>query len=280
MVEFEAVGPGYFRTLGIPLVAGRPIDATDVHGGSASAVVSASFVRTLLPGLTAQQAIGRTFTLDGTTQTIVGVAGDAHITSLAGAGLPFAFFASAQQYVPRHTLLVRTRPGVDPASVAPAVQRIVAAMDPRITRPAVRSVASLAATGLLPQRVAALVTASLGALGLLLAGVGVYGLITYGVGQRAQEIGVRMALGATAGAVVRLVLRDGWRLAGAGLAVGLGLALLLARLLTRFLFGVSPFDPVTLVCVPAVLLGVTLVASWLPARRAARMDVVRTLRDA
>jgi ABC-type antimicrobial peptide transport system permease subunit len=144
----------------------------------------------------------------------------------------------------------------------------------------VQRVASLAATGLLPQRVAAIVTASLGTLGLLLAGVGVYGLITYGVGQRAQEIGVRIALGATAGAVVRMVVGDGWRLAALGLGIGLALAALLARVLTRFLFGVSPWDPVTLVCVPAVLLGVTLLASWLPARRASRMDVVRTLRDA
>ncbi|HEX7019310.1 MAG TPA: FtsX-like permease family protein, partial [Gemmatimonadaceae bacterium] len=174
---------------------------------------------------------------------------------------------------------VRVRAGVEPASIGPAVQKIVAALDPRLPRVGVRSLTAAAATGLLPQRVAALVTASLGSLGLLLAAIGLYGVTTYGVGQRVREIGVRMALGATESGVVRMVVGEAWKLATIGMVSGLLVAMLLSRVLSRFLFGVSPLDPLTLLSVPVLLLGVALLASWLPARQAARIDVVRALRD-
>ncbi|AHG93365.1 permease (plasmid) [Gemmatirosa kalamazoonensis] len=279
VTAFEIVGHDYFRTTGIPLLAGRALDETDVAGASPSVVVSAAFVRRFFPGVRVQQAVGRTFTVDGTTETIVGVARDGRFTSLVDEPRPFVFFPDAQRHRPDAAIVVRARPGVDPASLGPQIQRIVAALDPRLPRLAVQDLTTIAASGLLPQRVAALVTVSLGTLGLLLAAVGVYGLISYGVGQRVREIGVRIALGAPRHGVVRMVVAEGWRLAGIGLVAGLAVATLLSRALARFLLGVSPLDPITLLGVPVVLLGVTLVASWLPARRAARIDVARALRD-
>ncbi|MEO8564515.1 MAG: FtsX-like permease family protein [bacterium] len=131
---------------------------------------------------------------------------------------------------------------------------------------------------LLPQRVAALVTAVLGFVGLLLAAVGLYGIVAYSIGQRTREIGVRLALGASRGDVLRLVVGDGMRPVAAGMAIGLVLALAATRLLTSFLFGVSPLDAFTFVGVAAILTVVAATASYLPARRAAATDPVRALR--
>ncbi|HVX38288.1 MAG TPA: ABC transporter permease [Gemmatimonadaceae bacterium] len=277
IAAFEIVGRDFLRVVHLPLLAGRAFDASDVRGAPMSIIVNAEFVRHFLPTRTASQAVGRTITIDKTSHTIVGVMADARFASLADPVEPFMLFSDAQRSERGATLLVHTTG--DPAALGAQIQRLVLAIDPTLPTPKYEPLVATAATGLLPQRAAALVTASLGALGLLLAAIGVYGVVTYGVGQRVREIGVRMALGASERDVVRMIVRDGWRLAAIGLAVGLAVATVASRVLSRFLLGVSPLDPLTLGAVPLVLLAVTLLASWLPARRAARIDVSRALRE-
>jgi ABC-type antimicrobial peptide transport system permease subunit len=153
------------------------------------------------------------------------------------------------------------------------------ALDPELPRPAVATLEDAMGIGILPQRVAALVTASLGAVGVLLAAVGLYGTMAYAARRRSREVGIRVALGARRADVRRLILGEAGRLAAAGLVVGLGLAAAGTQLLRGLLFGLSPLDPLTYAATAALLAGVALVASWLPAREAAAASPMRVLRE-
>jgi ABC-type antimicrobial peptide transport system permease subunit len=155
----------------------------------------------------------------------------------------------------------------------------VRAVDPDAPRPAVEPLEDAMRIGLLPQRAAALVTVTLGGVGLVLAAVGLYGTIAYAASRRTREVGIRVALGARRGDVVRLILGEGGRLAAAGLGAGLVLAAGAGRLLAGLLLGVSPFDAATYGATTALLAAIALLASWLPARRAAAATPLRVLRD-
>jgi ABC-type antimicrobial peptide transport system permease subunit len=160
-----------------------------------------------------------------------------------------------------------------------AIAAEIAAIDPALPPPAVVTLEHEMGVALIPQRVAALVTGTLGALGLLLAAAGLYGLVGYSVNLRLREIGVRMALGAHGPAIVRLVLGGGVRLIASGAAIGLGASFLVSRLLDAYLLSVSPFDPVALGGAVALLAVVTVAASYVPARRAASADPLVVLRS-
>lgn len=270
--SFSYVGPAYFTALRLPLVSGRAFrDADDVRAPLV-AVVNETLAHRHWP---AGGAVGRTFTFHGTPVTVVGVAHEAKYASLDEGATPMVYLPIEQHVRAGRALLVRAAPG---ASVGAALQRIVREIDPALPRPEVSTLVAENAIVLLPQRVAAMVTGALGAVGLLLASVGLYGLVTYAVSRRTRELGIRLAIGARRGDVLRMILRDGLRLAGAGVVLGLVMGAAATRLIRGFLFDVSPLDATTFVVTSVLFLAVAALASWLPARRAAGADPLVALR--
>ncbi len=274
-VHLQDVSEGYFDALRMPLVAGRGFRRADDASAPRVAVINQTFARRAWPE---GGALGRTFVYEGQRVTVVGVARDAKYTSLTETTPMFLFLPIAQEWPPRQTLMVRARDAAGAPALAGAISRAVHDIDPEAPRPEVVTMRQATSFVLLPQRVAALVAGSLGLTGLLLAAVGLYGVIAYSVGRRARELGVRMALGASASRVQWMVVREGLTLALTGVAIGLVMAAAASRLLVSFLYGVSPLDAVTFVGMSAVLTGVAAIASFLPARRAARADPVAALR--
>ena len=272
-VMIDEVDPGYLDVTRLPLVAGRGIMASDNRTAPSVAVANQAFVKRYFPN---SDGIGRTFKLNDTTVTIVGVVRDSKFKKLDEAAEPFLFFPFAQHWRSNVNLVVRT--SRDPASLGPAIREAVRAIDPNLPMPAVTTLQQATRVVLLPQRVAVAVTGVLGILGLLLAAVGIYGVLSFSAAQRSSEIGIRVALGAVRRDVLRLVVGEGMRLVGVGMAIGLALALLATQALKPFLFGVSPFDPVTIVAIGGTLASVALLASYLPARRAASADPAISLR--
>ncbi|MBL8981447.1 MAG: ABC transporter permease [Gemmatimonadetes bacterium] len=268
-IDLSLAGPGYLDAIGMRLVAGRGIGEGDIAGAPRVAVVNETMAKRHWP----DGAVGRTFLLRGETVTIVGILRDAKYGSLTEEVPAFAYFPVAQQWQPNLFLAVR-----GPASVAEGIREAVAAFDPLLPRPTVISMVEANRIVLLPQRLAATVTAVLGGVGLLLATVGLYGMIAQSVGRRTRELGLRVALGAQRGDVLRLVVGEGMRLAGVGVVVGLVLAMVATRLLASMLFGVSPLDGLTFVGMTVVLTSVAMVASYLPARRVSRADPMLALR--
>ena len=281
IMPYHSVGPDYFRLLRVPLLQGRVFNHADTQGSAPVAVVTEKFAQRYFatPGRSAAaNAIGKTFSIGGKAHAIVGVVGDGRFSSITDEPEPFMFLLDAQDFTPDFTLFVRARSGSAIRELMPAIEHEVRGLDPLVTKPRVQTLAEASSIGLLPQRIAAGVTATLGVVGLLLAALGLYGVVAYGVNTRTREIGIRMALGADAARLVKLVLADGVRLVAIGTAFGMVIAMAGSRVLSRFLFGVSPLDPVTLLAVPAILATVAIAASWIPARRAAGVSVANALR--
>lgn len=272
-VSIDEIDEGYLQVTRIPLVAGRGILRTDDATAAHVAVVNQSFANRYWPR---GNAIGGTFHLDNNTVTIVGVVRDAKFARLDRAPEPFMFIPIAQRWRNNSNLLVRTTG--DPAALSGAIRHEVRALDPNLPVPAITTLQQTTAVMLLPQRVAVAVTAVLGLIGLLLAAVGLYGVLSFSTAQRSGEIGIRLALGALSRDVLRLVIGEGMRLVGIGMAVGLVLALLATQALRPFLFGISPLDPATFAIIGLILAAVALLASYLPARRAAAADPASSLR--
>jgi ABC-type antimicrobial peptide transport system permease subunit len=187
---------------------------------------------------------------------------------------PMMYRPTAQNYDPSAYLVVRGAPSVGANAIVAAIRDI----DPNLALGPLQSLADINAIGVLPQRLAASITAVLGLLALLLSGIGVYGVVAFTIAQRTREVGIRMTLGARRADVIRLVLGGGLRLALPGLGFGLLIAFASARVLRGFLLGVPPGDPVTFLLVPATLLVIVLLACAAPARRASAIEPVRALR--
>ncbi len=270
---FAEVDVDYFAALHMPLLSGRGFAATDGPKAAGVVIVNETLARRFFPG---GGALGRTIHRGKDPLTIVGVAHDAKVASLSDGVEPFLFLPVAQSFSPELNLMVRSKG--DPAGVAAMIRNEVRALDPGLPRAEVTPLSVITSLALLPQRVAALVTGLLGLVGLLLAAVGLYGVIAYSMNQRGREIGVRMALGATAGNVVQMVLKESARFVAIGLSIGIALALAATWLMKPFLFGVSATDAATYLAVSAVLTAVALLASYLPARRAAAADPMEVLR--
>jgi predicted permease len=270
-----SVAPGYFAALSLPLLRGRDFTASDDGQAPRVAVVNETLARRLSPD---GAAVGRTFRWGDAPVTVVGIARDVKYGSLDEAPSPFVYFPMAQEWQARQAIVVRQR-GADAAGIGAAIQQATLAIDPALPRPQVATLAEETSIVLLPQRVAAIVTAVLGGVGLVLAVVGLYGLVAYTVSRRTREIGVRVALGARRSDVLRLIVGDGMRLTLTGVALGLVLAAFATRLLGALLLGVSPLDVTTFAAMSLAFVAVTLVASWLPARRAAAADPVTVLRS-
>jgi putative ABC transport system permease protein len=271
----DVIDENYFNVLRLPLIAGRGFRAADDASAPHVAVVSETFARTYWPG---RDALGHTFsTGEKAPITVVGVARDVKFARLTEEPAPFIYLPMAQDWRSDAKLLVRTTG--DPSRLARPIREAVHALDPRLPPPDVVSLEDAASIVLMPQRFAVIVTATLGALGLLLAAIGLYGVVSFSTTQRTREIGVRMALGAAKRDVVRLIVGDGMRVVVVGIAIGLVAALVATRALRPFLFGVDPLDAATFVCMALILAGAALVASIVPARRAAAADPVLALRQ-
>jgi predicted permease len=271
-IRTASVGAGYFDVVRIPLLSGREFVAGDIAGtGGDVAIVNETFARRAWGSL---DAIGRTFQMYSGRRVVIGVARDSRYASLTEGVVSFVYLPMGRTEHTR-TLFVRARPGAPvPARL---IETEVRAIDPLLPPPLVNSLAREIGGALFPQRVAAMVTGALGVLGLLLAAVGLYALVTHALGRRMREIGVRIALGAQATAVVRLMLADGVRLVTIGTVVGLAASLLATRLLAGYLVTVSPLDPAAFTGAALLLAAVTIAASAIPARRAARVSPIDVL---
>lgn len=279
---FRMVTPGYFETLGIPLLRGRLFGSQDHAGAAGTVIVDEGLAERLWPG---ENPLGRRLKLlnsfDTDWRTVVGVVGQIRQQSLS-ADADVQLYVPYDQYaMPVVAMAVRTEG--DPRTLARPLREAVARVDPLQSVDEVQTAEELVEGSLARSRFHTLLFGLFGGVALVLAAVGVYGLLAHAVVQRRGEIGIRMALGARPGNVLRQVVGEGLSLAGAGLAAGLVLAAILFYGLSRWLadivVGVSVFDPVTFVAVPLILLVFALAASWLPARRATRVDPVAALQQ-
>ncbi|HZI14641.1 MAG TPA: ABC transporter permease [Myxococcus sp.] len=279
------VGPGYFETLGIELVEGRLLQETDGHGGPKVIVVDERLAKTHLP---AGGALGQRISADGEEYEVVGVVRHVANGRLGGEDLtPFQFYTALAQasdgmlpYLRTYIVAVRGEGATEEAAQAlvPTVRRELGAMDSDQVLAEITPMERLVADSLGERRFTLTLIGVFAALALLLAGIGIYSVMSYAVAQRTREMGIRMALGARGADVLRLVVGHGFRLALVGVAVGMFAAWGLTRLLGTLLEGVSATDPVTFGLVALALGGVAVFASYLPARRAVRVDPVISLK--
>jgi predicted permease len=271
------VSPGYFTTLGIPIKRGRNFDATDTAGADPVMVVSESFATRWFPN---EDPIGRkvgfAWEMDGF-QTVIGVVGDVKHNGLDDGATPAVYVTMAQRPDSGFTIAVRT--GVDPESLVPAIRQAVKAVDPDRPMTQVRTMTQMMAASVGARRLSLNLVSGFALIGLLLATTGIYGVVSHATQQRSREFGIRLALGAERGSVLRLVLRHGCVLALVGVAIGVTGALAMGDIIRAELFGIDPSDPVTLAAVCGGLAIVTLAASYVPARRAVRVNPASVLRE-
>lgn len=276
--DMRAVTPGYFRAMGIPIKAGRPLTDADLANTPSVAVVSETLARTIWPN---ENAVGKFIDYDWDTRQhvqIVGVAGDVHHEGVDKAPFMEIYRPLSQFVYSGMTLVVRT--AGDPSAIAKPFRDAVRSVDRDQPVGRLETLDALVGGSLGSSRLSTMLFGLFGVLGLVLASVGIYGVMSYGVIQRTREFGVRMALGARPSDVRGLVVREGALLSAAGIAIGLGGAFALTRVMRTLLFDVTPSDPVTYAGIAFVLGGVALLASYLPARRATKVDPVIALRDA
>jgi predicted permease len=267
------IGPNYLRTLGTALVAGREFTFHDVEGSQPVAMVNEEFARRYWPG---QDPLGREIQSHGQRLAVVGVVRNAKYRLLNYSPAPCIFLPVFQDY--DDTLTVHVRVAGDPQAFGPTLERTIQELNSELPVFQLLPLGRSIQMGSVFQRVAAIFAGALGLLALTLASVGVYGVIAYTTRQRTHEIGIRMALGARRGHVLILVLRQGLLLTAVGLAIGLGLAYAVTPLLRSTLYGVAATDSATYTCVAGLLCVVALVACYIPARRATKVEPVVALR--
>jgi predicted permease len=275
---FIAISPDYFRALGTPLVAGRTFGERDETGAPGAVIISQTLARNLFPN---ENAVGKQLQLinpeyPDAWREIVGVVGDVRYSGLSDADVPTIYTPFAQTPFMWNYLMIRT--SVAPESLTNSVRQAVSAVDPALEAANLRTMEQLVSNSVAQPRLYTTLLGVFAALALVLAAVGIYGVIAYTVTQRTHEIGVRMALGARTGDVMKLVVRQGMALVLAGVTLGLLAAWALTRLLRQMLFEVSATDPGTFGAIALLLILVALLACWLPARRATRVDPLIALR--
>jgi putative ABC transport system permease protein len=275
--QMRAASPAYFDAVGIQLVRGRGFQATDRAGAPMVALVDAAFVSKFFPD---GQAIGKQIRMgfDKThPREIVGVVSSIHHNTLSAPREPHIYFPTAQQPLEFGAIFVRTKSA--PASLISPLASAARAVDRNVPLYGVRSLEAAVASSVARPRFNAILLSLFGACALLIAALGIYAVLSYGVAERKREIGIRVALGARPGDVLRLIVGEGARLTGLGVVLGAAASLLLGRVLSTMLFGVSAHDAGTLLVVSGLLIVVALFACYLPARRAARLDPAATLSD-
>ena len=283
---FNSVGDRFFETLDIPIIAGRAFGAQDTTASQKVAIINQSLARSHFPG---QNPIGKMFSTsshdaDGHKSTtgdewirIVGVCADTRYANMRDEPPPQFILPFVQQtQIGGMTYVIRTR--MKPEAILPALRSVVQQADPDLPLVNVRTEDQQIEADLQQERIFVTLTSGFGVLALALACVGIYGIMAYSVANRRNEIGIRLALGAQPGQVRAMILRESTWLAVAGIIAGMGAALMLTRLVKSMLYGIQPYDPLTMAGGVAILLAVALAASWIPARRAARVQPMEALR--
>jgi putative ABC transport system permease protein len=271
-VELNSVSPGYLQTMGIRLLQGRDFTETDGPGAPLVALVSESVVKEFGD----KNPIGQQIDL-GDGATVVGIVSDARRRSLDQEPRPAVYLQYTRFMLPYFGAVIRTDRGA--AAVTPVVKAIVAELDPDLPIGEVSTIEDIIAESTGEPRFRSYLIAGFALLALLLAAVGVYGLISFTVTQRVPEIGVRLALGASPGQVFRQVIGQGFRLAVAGVAIGLVAAAAATTLVRGLLFNTSTTEPGVYIALSVVLLAIAVLACYVPARRAMRVDPMTALRS-
>ncbi|HEY7237427.1 MAG TPA: ABC transporter permease [Gemmatimonadaceae bacterium] len=277
ITDASYVGDAFVKTLGLRLQQGRDFTIGDSVGAPLAMVVSRSLATRLWPG---KDPVGQRARLGGAAGPAliaVGVVGDATFISIGGRGSDRAYVPVRQQHRDWETLIVHTRG--EPMRVLPQVRAIIAGVDPTLPTFGVMTLQQSVESGFSTSRMAASFAGFFAALALLIAAVGLYAVVAGSVAERTREIGVRLALGSTPGGVLRFIMGGGARLGAWGLGIGIVCAVAMARLMGGLLYGLSPSDPVTFVLAPLVLVLVVLAATYLPARRAVKLDPIAALRS-
>jgi len=275
-VNSNVVGPKYFRTMGIGLLRGRDFDSQDTEDKPGVVIVNESFAQRHFSG---QETIGRRISFNGPTgpwREIVGVVRDSKYLTLGEPPTPVAYLPLQQNHETGMTLHVRA--SGNPSSILAAVRNQVQSIEKNLPVNNPTPMNEWIMNSLYAARMGAILLAIFAALALLLASIGLYGVMSFAVAQRTREFGIRMALGAEASDVFKLVLRHGMRVVVCGIAIGLGVAAIVTRLLTSFLYGVSTSDGLTFAAIPVVLALVAGIACYIPARRATKVDPLVALR--
>lgn len=276
--DFNVVSQKYFSSLGIRILRGRDFDERDREGAARVGIINETMARRFWPG---EEAVGKRFYLgpisQGETVEIIGVARDGKYRTLGEDPRPYFYLSSMQEYQPQMTLHLRTAEG-NSASVLAGLRQEVDSIDRTIPFLDVMPLARAIGVSLIPIKVASTVAGFFGLVGLILAAVGIFGIVSYTVTQRTREIGIRTALGAQRADVLRLIIGQGMRLAIIGVVVGLLASIAVTRLLTSLLYGISATDAVTFIIVAVLLIFIALIASYIPARRATRVDPMTALR--
>jgi putative ABC transport system permease protein len=276
LTTLNSVSPQYFDTMRIPMIEGRGFTDFDRQESKPVAIVNDTMARHFWPG---QNAIGKRFrtATNNAYLEVVGICATAVLTTIGEQPQPQAYLPLGQNLSTGVVMHVRTEG--NPAGVMPAVLRQVQSLNANMALNNPATIQKVIHDGLWAPRVAASLFGIFGVLGMMLSSIGVYGVMTYMVAQRTNEIGLRMALGARPWDVLRLVVGQGMRLTLAGIAIGIIAGLSATRLMGSLLFGVSTSDPMTFGVVSILVAAVALIAGWLPARRAARIDPVLALRQ-
>jgi predicted permease len=276
---FNVVSPGYFATLGIPLLRGREFTAADRDSAPGVVIVNETMAARWWPD---GSALGRRISVRGPAgpwHEVVGIARDAKYNSLGEDPPVFMYLPHAQHMRSGMVLHVRAADAATATTLRPTLRRLLAELDPMLPPARVVAIEEDMAISLLPVQAGAALLSLFGAVALLLASLGIYGVTSYAVAQRTRELGVRAALGAAGGDLVRLVMGGTGRLVVVGLALGIALSLGAGRLLTGVLYGVGAADPVTFLATPLFLAAVAALAVYVPARRATRVDPIIAIRS-
>ncbi len=275
LVHFDIVGPGFLRTIGTSMIDGREFTRADDKDAPRVAIINQAMADKFWHG---ENPIGRTFALSTNSNgpiRVVGVAGNSHTLTLTGKPAPYFYVPLQQFFMSYQTLQVRT--AGDPRAMVPGIEHLIASMAPGLPVFDVETMREALSSGLIAFQFGAVLATALGILGLVLAMVGVYGVTSYAMVQRTHEIGIRLALGAQPDSILRMMLRQGGFVIAIGMCIGVLAALGAGRVAGRFLM-VSGTDPLTYVTVCIALATVALIACWLPARRAMRVDPAIALR--
>ena len=275
-VNRRAVSPGYFSTLGVPLLRGRAFAPTDTEGQPPVVIVNAALARKFWPDL--EDPVGqRLHNGNGPLSTVVGVVGDMRQKGVDRPGAPELYCSHEQLWEPATQIVVRTT--ADPRAIVAQLRRELTAVNPGMPIVETLTLETIVDRELAPRRLQTLLLGLFAGLALLVAALGLYGVVAYSVVQRTREFGIRAALGASRGDILAHVFRRNLRLLLPGLAFGLVIALLLTRLMAGMLYGIAPYDPLTFAAATGLLLLSALLACWLPTRRATRVDPMIALRS-
>jgi predicted permease len=278
--RFKSIGPGYFETMGNPLVAGRSITWTDISEQRPVIIISEPLAREYWRE--PSNAIGkrvRGSSPQAPWREIIGVSGNERDDGLTQPPTQIVYWPMLNESYRWRTMAYAVRSTrVGAPGFIRELERAVWSVNPDLPLASVQTVEEIQESSMTQTSFALVMLGIAASVALLIGMVGIYGVVAYAAAQRTREIGVRMALGARTSDVRRLFLAHGLRLTVVGIAMGIGIALLLTRVMSAFLFGVGPMDPITYAAVAAVLAGMTLLATYLPAQRASRVDPVIALR--